>query len=433
MTLAAYRALTGAGLPLIQLYLARRRRRGREDAVRFAERMGVAGRPRPAGPLVWLHAASIGEAVSALPLIERLRTQRPCLAILVTTGTVTSARVLARRLPPGAIHQYVPVDRAAWVARFLDHWQPDLALWLESEFWPNMLDALKARAIPAVLINARLSPRSLARWRRLPRTIRTLLSSFTLCLAQNAREASALEALGAARVAAPGNLKFAAAPLPADMAELARLERTLVERPRFLAASTHPGEEDAVERAHVALAARHPGFLTLIVPRHAARGPEISAMLRAHGHAVALRSAGETPGPDVAFYVADTMGELGLFFRLAPVAFMGGSLVPHGGQNLLEPIRLGAAVVHGPYMTNFAEIAAELAAAGASAEVTDALSLAEAVHALLADSGLRARQTTAAMRLAAAKSRVLDDIMVELTPLLDRIAPADASPRHARA
>jgi 3-deoxy-D-manno-octulosonic-acid transferase len=432
-TLATYRALTSAGAPLIRFYLARRRREGREDSARFAERMGIAGRLRPAGPLVWIHAASVGEALSALPLIERLRGERPGLAILVTTGTVTSARVLERRLPQPAIHQYVPVDRAAWVARFLDHWRPDLALWLESELWPNMLDALARRGVPTVLLNARLSPRSLARWRCLPGTIRHLLASFTLCLAQSAREAAALEALGAARVAAPGNLKFAAPPLPADAAELARLQRALGDRPRWVAASTHPGEEEAVEAAHRALAARHPGLLSIVVPRHEPRGAAIAAMLRAHGHRVALRSAGETPGPDDAFYLADTMGELGLFFRLAPVVFMGGSLVPHGGQNLLEPVRLGASVVHGPHMSNFQEIAAEIAAAGGTAEVGDADGLAEAVGALLADPALRARRVVAAARVAAAKSCVLDEVMAELAPLLAAIAPSEAAPRHARA
>ncbi len=434
VTLAAYRALTGAGLPLIRLYLARRRRQGREDPARFAERMGIAGQPRPPGALAWLHAASVGEAVSALPLIERLLAERPGLSILVTTGTVTSARLLERRLPARTIHQYVPVDRAAWVARFLDHWRPDLALWLESELWPNMLRALAERRVPAVLVNARLSPRSLARWRRLPATIRELLASFTLCLAQSPREAQALEELGARRVAEPGNLKFAAPPLACDAGELAPLDSLLAGRPRFLAASTHPGEEEVVEVAHRTIAARHPGLITIVVPRHEQRGAEIAALLRARGHRVARRSAGETPGPDDAFYLADTMGELGLFFRLAPVAFVGGSLVPHGGQNLLEPARLGCAIVHGPHVTNFQEIAAELTAAGGTIEVADAAALAGAVDGLLADPARRERQAAAASGVAAARSRVLDAVMEQLAPVLDgALATAPCAPAcHAR-
>ncbi len=433
LPLAAYRALTEAGAPLIRLYLARRLRRGREDAARFPERMGIASKPRPSGPLAWLHAASVGEAVSALPLIERLKAERPGLAILVTTGTVTSARLVATRLPAGAVHQYVPVDRAPWVARFLDHWRPDLALWLESELWPNMLDALAGRGVPAVLVNARLSPRSLARWRRAPATIGHLLGGFALCLAQNAREAEALGSLGAHRVAAPGNLKFAAPTLPADPAELARLERAFGNRPRWLAASTHPGEDEIVADAHALLAARHPGLLTIVAPRHETRGEAIAAMLGARGHNFARRAKGETPGPGDAFYLADTMGEMGLFYRLAPVAFIGGSLVPHGGQNLLEPARLGASIVHGPHMTNFREIAEELAASGGTAEVADAASLADAVDALLGDPALRARHSVAAGEVARSHARVLDAVMDALAPLLDPIAPQAARSRRARA
>jgi 3-deoxy-D-manno-octulosonic-acid transferase len=409
--LALYRALTDAGLPLIRLALARRMRRGREDPARFAERMGESSRPRPAGPLVWIHAASVGEALSTLPLVDRLLAGDKR-AVLVTTGTVTSARLLAERLPPGAIHQYVPVDRAAWVTRFLDHWRPDLVLWMESEFWPNMLGGIARRRIPAVLVNARLSPRSTARWRRVPGIIRRLLATFTLCLAQSEGDAAALRALGATNVRMPGNLKFAAAPLPCDEGELARLRASLGARPCWLAASTHAGEEEMVA------AARRNGALTIVVPRHPQRGPEIAAGLRARGLRVALRSAGAAPdGEDV--YVADTMGELGLFFRLAPVVFMGGSLVPHGGQNLLEPARLGSAMLHGPHMTNFRDITREMDEAGGALEVRDAAGLGEAVAALLADPARRARMTDAAARIAAGKARVLDEIMAAIAPYLD--------------
>lgn len=409
--LALYRALTDAGLPLIRLVLARRMRRGREDAERFAERMGEASRTRPDGLLVWIHAASVGESLSVLPLVDRLVRDTKA-NVLVTTGTVTSARLLVERLPEGAIHQYAPVDRAAWVDRFLDHWRPDLALWVESEFWPNTLTALAARHIEAVLVNARMSPRSFARWRRVRGTIKELLATFSLCLAQTEDDAAALRALGAANVSVPGNLKFAADPLPCDALELARLEGALGSRPRWLAASTHAGEEEIVA------AARRNGALAIVVPRHPQRGGEIAAMLRAKGHRVAVRSEATLPGAEDSFYVADTMGELGLFFRLTPVAFMGGSLVPHGGQNLLEPVRLGAAVVHGPHMTNFREMAREMDSAGAAMVVDDAASLADAVHGLLADPARRARMTEAASKLAAGKARVLDETIAALAPYL---------------
>jgi 3-deoxy-D-manno-octulosonic-acid transferase len=440
MTFALYRALTTAGLPLIRLALARRRSLGREDAARMAERMGVASRARPEGALVWIHAASVGESLSVLALVERLARERPHVAALVTTGTVTSARLLERRLPPAAIHQYVPVDRAAWVARFLDHWRPDLVLWVESELWPNLLHGIAGRAVPAVLVNARVSPRSFARWRRFKGMARRLLATFDLCLAQSEANAASLRALGAANVAAPGNLKFASEPLPADPASLTRLEAAASGRIVWLAASTHEGEEEAIEAAHRVIAQRHDGLLTVIAPRHPARGRAIAAMLAARGHRAALRSTGALPGADDAFYVADTLGELGLFYRLAPVAFVGGSLVPHGGQNLLEPARLGAAVLHGPHVENFREIAQALDEACGAATVADPTSLAAAVDALLADPGLRARSTAAAARIAEAQGKVLEDVMAALAPYLDAACgapdrPGDGAraPRHARA
>jgi 3-deoxy-D-manno-octulosonic-acid transferase len=410
--LALYRALTTAGLPFIRYALARRLARGREDAARLPERMGQPGRARPDGFVVWIHAASVGESLSVLSLIERLMRERR-VSVLVTTGTVTSAKLLAERLPSGAIHQYAPVDRAAWVSRFLDHWRPDLALWVESELWPNMLSEIARRRIKSVLVNARISPRSFARWRNFPGTAKKLLASFTLCLAQTEEDAASLRALGATNVRVPGNLKFAAEPLPCDASEFARLEAALGARPRWLAASTHDGEEEIIA------AARRNGELAIVVPRHPQRGAEIAGMLRAKGNRVSLRSDSVLPADDDSFYVADTMGELGLFFRLAPVAFMGGSLVPHGGQNLLEPVRLGAAVVHGPYMTNFREIAREMDDAGGAVAVTDAASLADAVHGLLSDPARRARVTEAAAKVAAGKSRVLDETLAALAPYLD--------------
>ncbi|MHA1568070.1 MAG: 3-deoxy-D-manno-octulosonic acid transferase, partial [Alphaproteobacteria bacterium] len=322
-----YRCAAEAAAPLIAVLLKRRRAAGKEDATRFEERRGIASLPRPNGPLVWIHAASVGEAVSMLSIAERLPPH-----LLVTTGTVTSARLLAQRLPDGALHQYVPVDRIAWVRRFLDHWRPDLALWMESELWPNLVGETRRRGVPMVLLNARMSERSYRRWRWAPGLARDLLAGFALCLAQSETAAARLAALGAVNVKTAGNLKFAAAALPADETELARLGPAFADRPRWLAVSTHPGEEVLAGTVHRALAARRPALLTVIVPRHPSRGPEVANALRAQGHAVALRSAGETVMPATAIYVADGMGELGLFFRLVDTVFVGGSLVPHGGH-----------------------------------------------------------------------------------------------------
>jgi 3-deoxy-D-manno-octulosonic-acid transferase len=427
--LAIYRGLSNVAAPLISAYLARRMAAGKEDAARFGERLGKPSKARPPGPLAWVHGASVGESLSALPLIERLLQERPDLHVLVTTGTVTSAAVMAERLPARAFHQYVPVDRVPFVARFLDHWRPELALWIESDLWPNLLVETRRRGTPALLLNARMSPRSFARWRRIPPLIRPLIAGFALCLAQNAGEAERLARLGAPRVKTVGNLKYAAAPLPADGRELRRLEEAMGERPRWLAASTHPGEEDIAADVHRRIASAHPGLLSLIVPRHPGRGARIAAALAAKGFSVALRSAGEAPGRGSEIYVADTMGELGLFYRLCAVTFVGGSLVPHGGHNLLEPGKLGCAVVHGPHMTNFRGIADEMDAAGAALEVRDEAALATAVSALLRDPERSAGLAAAAAGIARSKAVILDNVMAEIEPFLGP-APAPEA-RHA--
>lgn len=440
--LGLYRALTIALGPAIRVYLNRRRARGKEDPARSPEREGIASRPRPDGKLIWLHAASVGESISALCLIERLIDDWPDASVLVTTGTVTSAQIMADRLPDGAFHQYIPVDRPAWIARFLDHWHPDMALWMESEFWPNLLQGVSTRNIPLILINARISPSSFKGWQRVPRTIARLLDCFSLCLAQSEADAERLRILGARSVSSPGNLKFSASPLPVDQSSLAAMMETIGQRPVWLASSTHDGEDQAVIAAHRTLAGQHPKLLTIIVPRHPVRGPAIEELAAAQGHRVARRSDNPTIRPtirpDTEIYVADTVGELGLFYRLTPVAFIGGTLIPHGGQNLLEAAKLGCAIIHGPSMTNFTAIADEMRQAGATEIIDHADCLAPAVGRLLQDSAQHAERIAAAARVADAKDGILDAVMAELSPFLTRPGPPQPAgqpntPRHATA
>ncbi|WP_455373382.1 3-deoxy-D-manno-octulosonic acid transferase [Limibacillus halophilus] len=417
--LPLYRMTTEVGGPLIRRLVAKRLARGREDPERVEERFGIASRARPTGRLVWIHAASVGESVSVLPLIDALRKAYPQAAILMTTGTVTSARLMAERLPEGVIHQFVPLDRLSWVRRFLDHWKPDAALWVESELWPNLVSEATDRGISLALVNARMSQDSFRNWRRLPGGLKSLLSAFQICLAQDAEQAGRLSRLGAPQVLSVGNLKYAAPPLPCDQGELARLWEAFGRRPLWLAASTHPGEEEQIADAHLLLRESYPGLLTILVPRHAERGSAISALLGAKGLYVAQRSAGEMPDPESDVYLADTMGELGLFYRLSEIAFMGGSLIPHGGQNPLEPARLEVAILYGPHMTNFAEIVRALEAADAGQQVSEAESLASAVEHLLSDETERRRRASAAHQVAEAQAGVLDRVLGALTPLLD--------------
>ncbi len=328
--LALYRGLTVAVGPLVGPVLRRRAAGGKEDPARLGERLGHAALPRRDGPLVWLHASSVGESLSVLGLIDRLLSARPGLALLMTSGTVTSARLLADRLPARAVHQFVPVDRPAAVRRFLDHWRPDLAIWVESELWPNLVRATQARGIATALIQGRMSARSFAKWRRARGLVAPLLKGFDLVLAQTEADAERMRDLGAAPTVT-GTLKYSNPPLPVDETALAELRGAIGARPVWLAASTHPGEEDTVSRAHHALAADNPGLLTIVAPRHPERGVALAHLAKAAGLRVARRGAGEALRGDTQLYLADTMGELGLFYRVADLVFVGGSLVPHGG------------------------------------------------------------------------------------------------------
>ncbi len=413
MILAVYRGLTTLAAPALRLMLRRRVARGKEIADRLPERRGIDPTPRPAGRLLWLHAASVGETVSLLPVLATLPAD---LAILLTTGTVTSAALLERRLPELGLadrvrHRFVPLDVPRWVARFLDHWRPDAAALVESEIWPNLITACAARRIPLALVNARLSPSSAANWARLPGLARTLFGSFDRVLAQSAADAARLNALGAPASSVTGNLKYAAPPLPAGPAELARLTTLLAARPAWLAASTHPGEDAPIRAVHERLAPHYPGLLTIIVPRHPERGPDVAAAMA--GLPVTRRALGEDPPPTAGIYIADTLGELGLFYRLAPIAFVGRSLGAAGGQNPLEPARLGAAVAVGPAVHNFADIVPALAAAGALTQVPDADALAAFVARMLDDPAARAAMGEAGRAASA-----------PLTDLPERIAAA---------
>jgi 3-deoxy-D-manno-octulosonic-acid transferase len=403
-------AATTVAAPVLRIRLRQRLRRGKEIAGRLAERRGIDATPRPPGRLLWLHAASVGETVSILPVLTVLAARAPALTVLLTTGTATSATLLARRLEAGleerVLHRFVPLDVPAWVARFLDHWRPDAAAFVESELWPNLLLASRRRGIPMMLLNARMSERSMAGWRRVPGLARQVLGCFAHVQARSPVDAARLRTLGAASVSAPGDLKFAAPKLPADPAEIERLRAVLAGRQVWLAASTHKGEEALVFAVHRALASAHPGLLTILVPRHPERGTEIAAAagdIRLH-----RRSLGAAP-PDEGVWLADTLGELGLWYRLAGIVFVGRSLLPPGGgQNPLEPARLGCAIAAGPYMANFLDAAQVLEAVGALARVADAPALTAWVAAMLADPARRAA-CGAAGRTAAARWADLPD------------------------
>jgi 3-deoxy-D-manno-octulosonic-acid transferase len=381
VSLSVYRVASALLTPAVRLMLILRRWRGKEDPERVHERRGLPALARPAGPLVWLHGASVGEVVSLLPIVAALTAKG--VSVLVTSGTVNSAKVAAARLPAGVLHQFVPVDVPAFAGRFLDHWRPDLALFAESELWPNLIVAAHRRGTRLGLINARVSARSYTRWRQMPRFIKAVLRRFDIVLAQSEADADRLRELGATAARSVGNLKFDVDRPPVDERALAELRDAVGDRPVLIAASTHPDEELQLAGVHKQLKKIHPDLLSVIAPRHPERGPALAESLSQMDLIVRRRATGNAPDRSTDVYLADTIGELGLLYCLAPIVFMGGSLVERGGQNPIEPAKFGVPTLHGPHVFNFRDVYQSLDLAGASRGVADADDLAHTMARLL--------------------------------------------------
>jgi 3-deoxy-D-manno-octulosonic-acid transferase len=434
-----YRAVMRAAEPLAPRMLSWREQRGKEDAARRNERLGIACIQRPAGTLIWVHAASVGELNAILPLIDALRQSRPKVRFLVTTGTTTSAALAGSRLDATDVHQYIPLDSPRFVSRFLDHWQPNLAVFTESELWPNLIIAAADRGIPLALVNGRLSSRSYSRWMKQRGISRPLLNRFAVVLAQTEKLSRWFGNLGARRSIAAGNLKVDAPPLPVDAAALAALRSALGPRPRLVVACTHEGEEEIAGDVHRLLATTWPDFCTVLAPRHPERGPAIAAMLRNKGFVTALRSNGALPDATTQIYVADTIGELGTLYRLATVAFLGKSLgagpSAAGGQNPIEAIRHGTGVVTGPHVGNFHEIYQMLFKHKGAVGAGSAAAIAAEVRRLLQEpealAELNAQANSAMDQMSGALPLTVDALL----PLLPPEPPVEvaAPPRYERA
>jgi 3-deoxy-D-manno-octulosonic-acid transferase len=416
LTLRVYRSLSTVATPLAGALVRHRLKRGKEDEARVGERKGLTAAARPAGPLVWIHGASVGEVLAVAGLVERMRAMN--IHILLTSGTVTSAAIVATRFPADVIHQFIPYDSPRFVARFLDHWQPNLALFVESDLWPNLILAGAERRIPLIVINGRMSQRSFQRWRTAPATMGTLLGQFEMCLVQSQGDADRFSALGSPHVFNTGNLKFDVPAPPVDARKLEQVRQAIRGRTVLLAASTHPGEEEILLDQHRRLATHFPGLLTIIVPRHPERGPQIAQLTEAAALRAATRSRDELPNSQTEIYIANTLGELGLFYRLAPIVFVGGSLVNHGGQNPIEPIKLGAAVLHGPHVGNFAEIYRALDEAGGARLAENGEALVKLSGSWLNDDAARQRASAAGRTVVDRLGGALERTMAALEPYL---------------
>ena len=347
---------------------------GKEDPERLEERLGISLAERPTGNLIWFHAASVGESLSLVELIKRISSSQPDYNFLITTGTITSAKLILSRLPSNAVHQYIPVDTPKAVEKFLDRWRPSLAIWTESEFWPNLISFTSARDIPMILINARISEKSYRRWRFFKKSLKNLIEKFNYSLIQDEKTVKYFSKIGISsnNFELTGTLKEGSAALPHSEIEQVEISKQILNRPVWLAASTHEGEEKLIAAAHRHASKASQGLLLIIVPRHPERGLEIASILTKENFKICLRSKKDKISSDTQIYIADTLGELGLWYRIAPVSFVGGSFVPIGGHNPFEPAALGSAILHGPYVENFKEIYNRLNVAGAAVKIEEA-------------------------------------------------------------
>lgn len=412
MFIKIYNALITILYPLvIKRYINKRKENGKEDVKRFNERIGRPRLKRPEGKLIWLHGASVGESVSMLPLIQRILETYSDAHVIVTTGTVTSADVMNKRLPERAFHQFIPIDNPIFTTRFVKYWHPDVALWFESEFWPAMLSSIRRKNIPLILINGRISNKTFKRWQQFDFISKELLSCFTLCLGQSEEDAYRLRVLGAKESLCLGNLKYAGLPLPIDPKAKTEMEQQIDGRPLWLASSTHDDEEVRIAKVHKRLAEKVPGLLTIISPRHPQRGEEISRKINDLGLKTALRSSEQPVTRSTDIYIADTIGEMGLWYDLANIVFIGGSLIPHGGQNFIEPSRVRDAVIVGPYMHNFTDAINRAKKADAVMQINDTTELEELVLQLLQQKELLEAKRSLAYNWAGSEARVLDGIM----------------------
>ena len=413
MFVRIYNTLIRILYPLvINRYIKKRMNNGKEDKARFNERIGRPKLKRPEGKLIWLHGASVGESISMLPLINKLIEAYPDAHIMVTTGTITSAEVMAKRLPERAFHQYFPIDNPVFSIRFLKHWQPDLVLWFESEFWPGMLSSIKKKKIPLILINGRISNKSFKRWQQFDFISKELLSCFTLCMGQSEEDAYRLKVLGARNTICLGNIKYAALPLPLDKDKLDDIKKQIGSRLLWLAGSTHDDEEYRIGRIHKALKKQFPSLLTIIVPRHPNRGEDISTMLsKEFDIKTALRSKNEKIAKDIDIYIANTIGEMGIWYNISKITFIGGSLINFGGQNFIEPARERNAIIVGPHTHNFTDVTNRAKRVDALIQVKDSSELESQVSSLLSNPELLEARRSLAYNWASNEARVLDGIV----------------------
>lgn len=398
--------------PVAALVLKHRARRGKEDRARIGEKRGEPFAARPHGRLIHVHAVGVGEAMAMLTLIRRLLEAERHAHVLLTTSARTSAEALAGKLPERCIHQFLPFDVARWRRKFLDHWRPDLTIWSERDFWTGFLQDLAARGVPQALVNGRMTVEAAAKKKRFAGYFRDQFRQFALSHCQESESAARFEALGAQAMREPFSLKRCADPLPDIAGRRQQIEAALNGLSLFLAASTHAGEEEVMLDAFAAFRRD----VLVIAPRYPDRAAEIAALATTQGHSPQVLSGDALPAPDADVLIIGEVGQLGTWYRIADVAFIGGSLVPVGGHNPWEAVKLGCAALHGPQVQNFAADYEALSQAGAAQCSEEAAGLASVVRDQSALDGLRAN----GQKIADADDGQLDGLVTALLALLNR-------------
>ncbi len=419
-----YRYITQYSAPILHLILKYRVRNGKEHPLRVKEKQGIITLERNQSPLIWLHAASVGEAQSSLILINHLLDIHSDIEIIVTTGTLTSANMMKKKLPKRAFHQFAPLDHPLWVAKFLDYWDPKCIFWMESELWPNTLHEIKDRDIPAILINARMSARSYKGWLRFKKLAKDALRSFDLILSQTENDKHNFLQLGAHKVISTGNMKFSASKLTVNKPDLHQLQQTLRNRPIWLYASTHSGEEKLACELHEKLKASIPDLLTIIVPRHPDRRDEIIEQTAHFNLNILLRGKQRSlPEKNTDIYIADTIGELGLFYRISSIACIGRSFSEDGGggHNPIEAAQLGCAVLHGPNVQNLQDVFDGFSENNACIPLNNTQHFYETLLNLFMDEQALHKAQNTAYEYCMMENSIIDKVIVEIKPILDRI------------
>ncbi len=421
MYIELYKTLMSLVFPIIKAtYIKNRKTENKEPSARFNERVGKYYIPRPQGKLYWFHGASVGESISMLPLIDKLLKEDENLHIMVTTSTITSADVMEKRLPKRAFHQYIPFDVPLYAKRIVNHFKPDAVLWFESELWPSLLSEIKKHNLPLILVNGRVSDKSYNTWKRFRPIAKEVLSCFDMCLAQSELDNKRLTYLGAPNVKCVGNLKFAALPLPVDETKKQEIVSAIGNRRVVLLSSTHSNEEEQLATHLKEIKNACKNVIIISIPRHPHRGKEVNEIFQKNDFITALRSKGEPITEQTEIYVADTIGEMGIWYSIASISFVGGSLINHGGQNFVEPSRDKNAVIVGPNMQNFREMLQSAKIAHAVWQKHSASDVVDDIIGLLNEEEELTNRQNQAYNWAINEAKVLHNIQKELNSILNK-------------